>query len=100
MFHIKHQFLLEHLGELEFLDAARVDLRFDSDFGLIEKVKQVFDSQMSGKEFKEIYPFDVIKGFYKVNKSDVLFKKLKNSRIQRKDENYIGEVLEIKKGSH
>ena len=29
----------------------------------------------------------LIKGFYKVNKSDVLFKKLKNSRIQRKDEN-------------
>tara|TARA_Y100000780_G_scaffold155505_1_gene140217 strand:- start:252753 stop:253898 length:1146 start_codon:yes stop_codon:yes gene_type:complete len=100
MFHIKHQFLMEHLSELQFLDAARVDLRFDSDFELIEKVKDVFNSKMSGKEFKEIYPFDVIKGFYKVNKSDVLFKKLKNSRIQRKDENYIGEVLEIKKGSH
>ena len=27
MFHIKHQFLMEHLSELQFLDAARVDLR-------------------------------------------------------------------------
>ncbi|MCO4754640.1 MAG: U32 family peptidase [Bacteriovoracaceae bacterium] len=100
MFHIKHQYLLEHLDELEFLDAARVDLRFDSDFELIKDIQKVFKGELGGKEFKAAYPFDVIKGFYQVNKSDVLFKKLKNNRIQRKDENYVGEVLEIQKGSH
>ena len=100
MFHIKHQFLLEHLRELSFVDYARVDLRFDSSFDLLPDIKAVLRDEMGAKEFKQNYPFDVIKGFYKVNKSDVLFKKLKNNRIQRRDENYIGEVLEVKKGSH
>ena len=100
MFHIKHQFLLEHLEELGFVDAARVDLRFGADPRLLLEARKVFNGEISGKDFKSFYPFDVIKGFYKVNKSDVLFKKLKNRRIQRQDENYIGEVLEIAKGKH
>lgn len=100
MFHIKHQFLLEHLDELAFLDAARVDLRFGADPRLLLDIRRVFDGELSGKEFKTLYPFDVIKGFYKVNKTDVLFKKLKNRRIQRKDDRYVGEVLEIAKGKH
>lgn len=100
MFHIKHQFLLEHLDELSFIDALRVDLRFGAGLELLSKIQEVVSKTISGKEFKALYPFDVIKGFYKVNKSDVLFKKLKNRRIQRQDENYVGEVLEIAKGKH
>lgn len=100
MFHIKHQFLMEHLKEMDYVDCLRVDLRFDSEFELLFDAQNVLSEKLSGKEFKALYPFDVIKGFYKVNKSDVLFKKLKNRRIQRKDENYIGEVLEILKGKH
>ena len=100
MFHIKHQFLLEHLDELSFIDALRVDLRFGAGLEFLSKAQEVVSKTLSGKEFKALYPFDVIKGFYKVNKSDVLFKKLKNRRIQRQDENYVGEVLEIAKGKH
>lgn len=100
MFHIKRQFLFEHLKEMEFLDVGRVDLRFDDEFDSLFKASKVLKGELSGKEFKSLYPYDSIKGFYKVNKSDVLFKKLKNSRIQRKDDNYVGEVLEIKKGVH
>ncbi|MEX0797816.1 MAG: U32 family peptidase [Bacteriovoracaceae bacterium] len=100
MFHIKHQFLMEHLAELDFLDRARVDFRFDSSFELLAKANEVARGTLSPKAFKELYPFDVIKGFYKVNKTDVLFKKLKNRRLQRKDDNYIGEALEVKKGGH
>lgn len=100
MFHIKHQYLLEHLNELEFVDVLRVDLRFGADFEQLYKIKEIASGKLDGKEFKKDYPFDSIKGFYKVNRSDAIFKKLKNNRIQRKDENYIGEVLEIKKGSH
>lgn len=100
MFHIKHQFLIEHLNELDFVDFIRLDFRFGSDMDLLGSVQKVLKQEISGKDFKALYPFDVIKGFYKVNKSDVLFKKLKNRRIQRKDENYIGEVLEIAKGKH
>lgn len=100
MFHIKHHFLMEHLEELDFLDFARVDLRFGAPFELLSKAGAVVKKRMEPKEFKSLYPYDVIKGFYKVNKSDVLFNKLKNRRIQRKDENYVGEVLEVKKGGH
>ena len=39
----------------------------------------------------------MIKGFYNINKTDVLFTKLKNKRIQRLDENYIGEIVDVER---
>ena len=87
MFHIKRLNLLKHLDELKEigLSFARFDFRFDE--------KEVFKNILDLKF--ETYPHDSIKGFFNINKSDVLFKKLKNYRIQRKDSSYIGEVLEI-----
>ena len=41
-----------------------------------------------------------MRGFYHVNKTDVLFPKLKNHRLQSREGEYIGEVLEAEKGSH
>jgi hypothetical protein len=41
-----------------------------------------------------------MRGFYLVNKTDVLFPKLKNSRLQKREGDYVGEVLEAEKGSH
>jgi hypothetical protein len=52
------------------------------------------------EDFKEIYPQDLMRGFYLVNKTDVLFPKLKNHRLQKREGDYIGEVLEAEKGSH
>ena len=49
---------------------------------------------------KDLYPRPLIKGFYKINKSNVLFKKLKNRRTQRSDDFYIGEVIEVNKKNH
>lgn len=100
MFHIKRQFLMQHLDELDFIDYIRIDLRKDCDFSLINSVAQVVACKAQALDLKLQYGVDVMKGFYKVNKSDVLFKKLKNYRIQRNDENYIGEVLEMRKTSH
>src|SRR5690606_27239421 len=45
---------------------------------------------------KELWPNNVIRGFYGVNKSDVLFKKLKNPL--RAKGNAIAEVLDARKG--
>jgi putative protease len=46
-------------------------------------------------QLKNDYPADVIKGFFNVNKTDTLFGKLKNMKLQRKDKNYIGDVYEV-----
>lgn len=100
MFHIKHQYLLDFLDDLDIVDYKRIDLRFDADFNLINDISKVYSKTLDAKEFKQNYPFDTIRGFFKVNKSNVLFKKLKNQRVQRKDDNYIGEVIHAQKPNH
>lgn len=98
MFHIKRLFLLDNLKELEEIGihSLRVDFRFDSSFDIL-KVSDLLNDYALAKSFKEEYEYDVIKGYFNINKTDVLFKKLKNFRIQRKDDSYIGEVIEIAK---
>lgn len=100
MFHIKDLFLLDKLSEIESIgvDVVRVDLR-STDIKLLPKIIESQDD-ISRRDLKLAYGKDVIRGYYSVNKSDVLFKKLKNSRLQRKDENYIGEVLEARKSEY
>ncbi len=100
MFNIRDQFLMEHLDELEQMSLThlRVDLR-DCDFRLIEKLVEMNASFSLPKaqEFKELYGRAVMKGYYRVNKSDVLFPKLKNHRLQGRGESYIGEVIDVDK---
>lgn len=103
MYHIKDLFLLDKLQDLQEIKLAwaRVDLRFESDLSLLGKVsKLILENTGDVKSLKEEYPHDVIRGYFQINKSDVLFKKLKNYRIQRKDDKYIGEVIEILKGEY
>jgi hypothetical protein len=40
----------------------------------------------------------LMKGFYRANKTDILFTKLKNHRLQDRDETYVGEVIDVLKG--
>lgn len=103
MFHIKDFCLVDFAHELKSLglDTFRIDLRW-SDFSELKTVKALvshFDEEtFSG--FKERYPQDLMRGFYLVNKTDVLFPKLKNHRLQKREGDYVGEVLEAEKGSH
>lgn len=101
MFHIKRLFLLDHVNEIKDMGvkSIRVDLRFDEKSWLTE-MNNIVNKNADAKSFKAIYPHDVIKGYYNINKTDVLFKKLKNYRIQRKDDSYIGEVIEASKGNY
>lgn len=101
MFHIKDLFLLDKMSELiqSGLQFLRIDLRFYKDFSLLQKITKA-QTDDNIQEVKELYGNKVIRGYYQINKSDVLFKKLKNYRIQRKDESYIGEVIEILKGNY
>lgn len=102
MFHIKEFCLVDFAHELREMGLGffRVDQRWDNQlFPEIASLVKNFDA--SGFEnFKEKYTQDLMRGFYLVNKTDVLFPKLKNSRLQKREGDYIGEVLEAEKGSH
>ncbi len=102
MFHIKDLFLLDKKEELKNtnIDFCRIDLRFETDNSFLMKVHNKFETNYLPDELKSDYGKDIIRGYFQVNKSDVLFKKLKNYRIQRKDESYIGEVTEIAKSDY
>jgi U32 family peptidase len=94
MFHIKEFCLVDYLEDLKTLglDTFRVDLR-------VEGLKYL-ELMTQPEALKAAYPHDLMRGFYLVNKTDVLFPKLKNHRLQKRDNLYVGEVMEAEKGSH
>jgi putative protease len=100
MFNVKDLSLLENIEELNNINIInyRIDLRFDDlkkdKNKIIEKIKNPL------AELKLNGPRPFVKGFYNINKTDVLFVKLKNKRIQRKDENYIGEIIDVERDAH
>ncbi len=103
MFHIKEFCLVEYAKELSEMGLAffRVDLRWEdlSQLGEITNLIRDFSTDKF-ETFKEQYPQDLMRGFYLVNKTDVLFPKLKNHRLQKREGEYVGEVMEAEKGSH
>lgn len=101
MYHIKELFLFDKMDLLKEsgLYSVRVDLR--------HRGKEVFDFfvenihlNLAGSELKKKVAPKSIRGYFLTNKSDVLFKKLKNSRIQRKDSHYLGEVIDASKDNY
>ncbi len=101
MFHIKEFCVLEYAQELEDygLSSLRLDLRW-TDFSVIDLIMSYMKKEINFEELKNTYPQDLMKGFYLTNKTDVLFPKLKNHRLQNRQGDYIGEVIEAEKGSH
>lgn len=106
MFHPKHHGLLEESFELAQagLAAFRLELTNEDERSLLDhfaRLLKAHDEQElkeSVARIKEVYPHTLIKGFYKANKSNVLFKKLKNDRLSARSELLIGHVLDYKKG--
>jgi len=103
MFHIKDFCLIEFAQDLSKMGLGffRLDFRW-TEMDLLKIVKGLCANSFEGEleAFKEKYPQDLMRGFYLVNKTDVLFPKLKNHRLQNREGNYIGEVMEAEKGSH
>lgn len=103
MFHIKEFCLLEFAGDLRDMGLAyiRIDLRWEG-MNLFSQANSLIKDFKIERflEFKQEFPQDLMRGFYLVNKTDVLFPKLKNNRLQQREGNYIGEVMEAEKGSH
>lgn len=99
MFNVKDLSLIEHAKELIGLNIknVRIDLRFDN---FIESSKDIVNALLQqNTEFSIKGPRPFIKGFYNINKSDVLFVKLKNKKIIRNDENYFGEIIDVERDS-
>ena len=104
MMNPKDHCLLENIKDLEEAQISflRIDLRFDELFQHIELVIGLAKEQSEYHldQLKEVNKRSLIRGFFGINKTDHQFKKLKNHRIQRLDERYVGEVLDVKKGSY
>lgn len=97
MFNVKDLSLIEHVKEMIEMNIVhlRLDLRFDDFFVQLSNLMQAINNQV--EQFKVEGPRPFIKGFYNINKTDVLFVKLKNNRIARNDANYLAEVVDVEK---
>jgi putative protease len=103
MFHIKEFCLLDFADELKEMGLGffRLDQRWENPMKMVQISRLVKNFQQEEfLTFKSQYSQEVMRGFYLVNKTDILFPKLKNSRLQKREGNYIGEVLEAEKASH
>lgn len=96
MFNPKDQSLLEQIPQIQEAGVThlRLDLRFvdfENHFPMVMNSIKSADST----QLKENWPVKFFAGFFRVNKTDALFKKLKNRKIVREDENYLGVVLDV-----
>ena len=92
MFHEKYFYLLDHLEDLkECADYARIDLRFDDIF---ESIMEMFETKAYSRD---LFSKKTMRGFFHRNKSDVLFKKLKNSLLQDREGDFLGQVLGVER---
>ncbi len=93
MFNPKDHYVLEHVSSLDSLGVSHIKL--DNRFF---KNSLLASLLCEPEQAKNDLPRKTIRGFFHKNKSDALFKKLKNHRILRRDKNYIGQVIEVEKG--
>jgi len=104
LFHAKDYCLLDQVRELREmnLDAFRVDYRLEESSEGLSQLNEVLlhPEQSNARQVIEAHPRKVTRCFFKANATDVLFKKLKNTEIQRQDSGFIGDVVEISRGQY
>lgn len=103
MFHPKDLSLLERWDDLKAtgIDVVRLDHRHQQDQSIFTKLISFAHAPTPAKasEIKEAWDRDWMRGYFDVNKSDVLFSKLKNTHLRQRDGESVGEVLEGKRES-
>ena len=104
MFLPKDQYLLDVYSEL--LETNLAAIRFDHRFleGNLN-LNDVINLYLTNSEekrlfFKENYGAKFIRGYFNVNRSDAIFTKLKNSRMVKKSDHYVGKVVDVKKDEY
>jgi len=90
MYHLKDLCLFDFTT---FLDENFIEMRVELSEELLWPLKLC-------KKHVQSNPQSYTQGYFKVNKSDILFNKLKNQHLLKNDETYIGEVIEAKKGEY
>ena len=102
MFHPKDLCLLSSLSQLQDmgLGAVRLDLWGERPLCLMRKIKQASNQTEIQSLIQKDYPQECIHGFFQANKSQVLFKNLKNQKIARRNEDYLGDVVDVEKKSY
>lgn len=108
MLNTKDQFIFDELykSQSELLSIESLHWRIDpicglGDLNYDQLIVSLNEADESGfDQLKEAYGRSVTKGFFRANKTDVLFKKLKNHRLQERDESFVGEVVDVKKKKH
>lgn len=111
-FHAKDYALLAQFAELFELGATafQIDFRLERNRDWIlaalkdvAELLQVEDKNLFAEKlvvWESQYPNKTTRCFYQANATDVIFKKIKNSKIQRVDEDFIGEVVESSRDQH
>ncbi|RLA65824.1 MAG: hypothetical protein DRQ89_00290 [Epsilonproteobacteria bacterium] len=101
MYNTKDQFLLEHLSELKEMGLSflRLDLRFEGGLEILSQIEKIIETGEVKliENIKKLYPRKTGKGFFKANKTDVLFKKLKNKNLEKGHGHYLGDVIDVRK---
>ena len=103
MLNTKDQFIFDELIEKEsdLLELHQLHWRVDPICGMGDMgLDQLLQIKENYNQLKTDYARPVTKGFFRVNKTDVLFKKLKNHRLQERDDTFVGEVVDVKKKNH
>ena len=100
-FHGKHLNLLNFKEELSDLSSVRFDLRFENSFDFLKPALLAFE-ESDLTSFNKLYPFKSLRGFFHLNKTDVLFSKLKNEHFKRLkvNNNDYAEVVDRKKDAY
>lgn len=107
LFHAKDYCLIDRLPELREIGVqyARIDCRLDENSKpLLSAAELFYDISSITDErcdtFKAEHPRAVTRCFFQANATDVLFKKLKNWDTQRRDDGYLGKVVETRKSEY
>ena len=105
LFHSRDRFILHLVPDLAQggLGALRIDLRLGGNHALLPWIAQSTRKNpcpYAIKNLRQTWPVPLTQGFFQHNKTDRIFKKLKNAALPPPDRHYIGEVLEINKSSH
>jgi len=100
MFHPKDLGLLERWDDMQAagIDYARIDHRLQSSVAPLVANFTVTPDAENREALKQAWNTEWMRGYWDVNKSDVLFNKLKNQHLGH-DERLCGEVLEGKRES-